>query len=100
MTYKTDQELEDEIKALEAQLANRKAEQKRRKWPIKTDFYAHVHDEENMEDAAKYFERGTPAFETYCSTGYEIEFSILIHEDGTVKATHVNGTALVEPVEI
>jgi hypothetical protein len=70
-------------------------------WPKKSVVYSHINDEDNMGAAKKIgFVRGTDAFETYCGLGYETKFDIIVHADGEVMATHVNGVALVKPVKL
>lgn len=89
------------IDALQGRFDTAKREANKKNYPIKDKFYSHSGKEDGMEDAERLgFERQSDAFETYCRTGYETEFDVLVYEDGTVKATHVNGVALVEPVEI
>jgi len=98
---KSEAEIEAEIARLGEQLARVKVENAKKRYPIKDKFYSHSGKEDGMEDAEKLgFKQGTDAYETYCRTGYEIAFDVLVNEDGTVMATHVNGVELVEPVEI
>jgi len=91
----------DAVEDLRIRFEAAQREANKKTYPIADKFYSHSGKEDGMDDAAKLgFERGTAAFETYCRTGYETTFDVLVYEDGTVKATHVNGVALVEPVEI
>ena len=101
MTEKSDEAIQAEIAQLEGILAERKKERDRQKYPIKAKFYSHTSDEDNAADAIEYgFTRDTEPFNKFCDAGYEIKFDILVHENGTVYATHVNDVALTEPVEI
>jgi hypothetical protein len=78
------------------QLANKKV------YPIKDKFYTHSdRDSASSEDARRLgFDQRSEEFRNYSGAGHETEFDVLVYEDGTVKATHVNGVALTEPVEI
>lgn len=70
-------------------------------YPIKHKLYLHSGKEDGMEDAEELgFARDSDAYDNFCRLGYEVTFDILVNEDGTAQATHVNGVALTTPVDI
>lgn len=67
---------------------------------IETDFYVHS-DKESGYDRGREIGLEGDALREFCYTGYEVTFKIVVdRKTGKSKATHVNGVALTEPVEI
>lgn len=91
--------LKAEANKLAERIAELEAEAKKPKFPIATKFYAHSDKESGYSQAEELGLEGEAA-RTFSRTGYEVTFDILVQEDGTAMATHVNGTALTAPVEI
>lgn len=69
------------------------------KYPLKTKVYIHG-DEDSMYSEGKKLGLSEVALETFFRVGYEVTFDVEVEESGQAFATHVNGTALVERVEI
>lgn len=97
----SESELKEKIASLEDEL-NLLLEQKNKKqYPLKHKFYSHSDKEGDPEEGRLVgFDYNSEAYDNFRRAGYEIVFDVLVFEDGTVKATHVNGIALMEPVEI
>ena len=76
-----------------------KAEADKARFPITHTRYLHSEKEDNWNEA-KALKLSDDAQRTYAYTGMEVELTCLVNEDGTVKVTHFNEMALVEPVEI
>jgi hypothetical protein len=93
-------EIDKQIQQLETQIAMLK-EQKAKKpeYPIKTKFYTHGCKESNY-DQAEELKLSEEATRNFAYTGLEVSFDVMVFEDGKVFATHVNGMALVKPVQI
>jgi len=79
------------------------------KFPLKTIIYVHRDKESNYDLAEDLkcvtnYEKLTSKEELFMDNfrniGYEIALEIIIQEDGTVKATSVNGVDLEGPVSI
>jgi hypothetical protein len=91
--------LQQELVERQAELEKQQAELKKPKFPIKAKFYAHGDKENNWAQAAE-LNLSEEASRNFAYTGLEVEFDILVDDKGGVLATHVNGVALTEPVEI
>lgn len=93
------EELEADIKRLEEELAHRKSKKLKMYFPVSKFRYFHSSKEDNWAEAAE-LKLSESAQSTYAYTGLEVTITCLVNEDGTVKATHLNGNALIEPVDI
>jgi hypothetical protein len=87
----------DQVNALKTRFEAAVTASKKVTFPIKTQIYAHNDKESNWHKAEELGLNGEAA-KTFAYTGLEVEFDVLVAEDGSVTATHVNGVALVEPV--
>lgn len=68
-------------------------------FPLKTKIYVHGSQEDMCYKGEQIGLTGS-ALENFERTAYEIGFDVEIDTDGVAYATHVNGVALVERVEI
>jgi hypothetical protein len=68
-------------------------------YPIKHKLYLHSCKDDLYHEASqlKLTDEQTQNFRGF---GYEVEFDVLIQEDGTVITTHVAGVALATPTEL
>lgn len=99
------EDLKRQIAELEAKIEKIEADDQRAtkpsEWPIAYKFYSHSGKEDNLDDAENFgFEDGSDEWDRFRRSGYETAFDTLVYEDGRIMATHVNGVALVEPVEL
>jgi hypothetical protein len=68
-------------------------------WPKKVKFYTHSYKESGWEQG-KEIGLTDDAADDFSYTGGEVCFDLLVNEDGSSVATHINGVALVTPVPI
>jgi hypothetical protein len=68
-------------------------------YPIKHKMYLHSDKEENIWEG-KELGLTEDQIRNFRGFGYEVEFDVLIQEDGTVITTHVAGVALATPTEL
>ena len=66
-------------------------------WPKTIKYYLHQ-DKDSNWDYAKELELGENASHTFAYTAGELEFTLLVNEDGSSYITHVEGVELIKPV--
>lgn len=103
LKHKSDADLMGEAAAIQAELEKRQAAAEEQalkdRFPLKAKFYAHSDKESNWSQARE-LKLSEEASRNFAYTGLEVTIDIIVDEKGGVKATHLNGTALTEPVEI
>lgn len=97
----TEKELQHQIKALEANIAEKQEQleslkaMKEEDWPKVVKDYLHGDKESAWELCEDEFDIDDPDFvNNYRSWAYEVEFDIEVQKDGTAKIIKVNGRAV------
>lgn len=90
---------EGRLDHLEQVIRNARKSRLEARFPLSTKIIIHRDDEVAFEQGER-LKLNDAQMEAFRYTGYEVELDVLVQEDGTALATHINGVKITEPVSI